>query len=59
MDRWWLAYCCPDCGAPAGQECDDDCPSGLAAHIETFEADMEGWNHLDADDLARERRAAA
>lgn len=55
MNFWWLAWSCPDCGAPGGAECDDSCPSGLAAHIDEFEADIDELERMPA----AERRAVA
>lgn len=50
-------YACPDCNAPAGAECDETCPSAMAAYVEAFEVDMEEWEHLTPEELraARER----
>lgn len=33
----WLRWSCPECGAPSGDDCDAQCPSGLAVLGEQIE----------------------
>jgi hypothetical protein len=35
-----LIWSCPDCGSPAGEECDPTCPSAAASYAEEFEAEL-------------------
>lgn len=44
-----LAWSCPDCWAPSGVECDEQCPSAAVQLVEQVEAELaETGCHRDA-----------